>query len=50
MPKVEKPMTFYMNTKEVPETPVYEDKFPEGTTLEDLKKKVRLKKNLRSFN
>ena len=31
-------MTFYMNTKEVPETPVYEDKFPEGTTLEDLKK------------
>ena len=31
-------MTFYMNTKGVPETPVYEDKFPEGTTLEDLKK------------
>ena len=37
MRKVEKPMTFYMNTKEVPEIPVYEDKFPEGTTLEDLK-------------
>ena len=31
-------MTFYMNTKEIPETPVYEDKFPEGTTLDDLKK------------
>jgi len=27
-----------MNTKEIPETPVYEDKFPEGTTLDDLKK------------
>ena len=34
----DKPVTFYMNTKVVPETPVYEDKFPEGTTLEDLKK------------
>jgi len=38
LPKIEKPMTFYMNTKGVPETPVYEDKFPEGTTLDDLKK------------
>ena len=33
----DKPVTFYMNTKAVPEAPVYEDKFPEGTTLEDLK-------------
>jgi len=37
LPKIEKPMTFYMNTGAVPENPVYEDKLPEGTTWEDLK-------------
>lgn len=34
----DKPTTFYMHTEATPEQVIYEDKFPEDTTLEDLKK------------
>ena len=38
MPKVEKPMTFYMNTGKEPEKVTYEDKLPDGMTFEEFKK------------